>query len=160
MEKCGLRRCPEGANASNPLFNRSVANWTAAAPGWIADPTGDGALLLTSMVADCRPISSVSLGRKVVDSMLATARSQDFLASMLRFTLAIRPPTGFVRNFVVESSGEHKGQLDLKRGGLTPIASLGRWAGVVAGDARGTTPERLRRGGDLGLFTVDEVDTC
>lgn len=159
MEKCGLRRCPDGANASNPLFSRSVSAWTAATPSWIKDPTGDGALLLTSMVADCRPIANIALGRRVVESLLRTARSTEFLASMLRFTLAIRPPTGFVRNFVVDSSGEHKGQLDLKRGGLIPIASLGRWAAVVAGDARGTTPDRLRRGAQLGLFTTDEAET-
>src|SRR6516162_7606188 len=31
MERCGLRRCPDGANADNPLFSRSRAAWTAAA---------------------------------------------------------------------------------------------------------------------------------
>jgi CBS domain-containing protein len=29
METCGLRRCPDGANADNPLFGRSRSAWSA-----------------------------------------------------------------------------------------------------------------------------------
>jgi CBS domain-containing protein len=78
---------------------------------------------------------------------------------MMRFTLSARTPTGFVRDFVVENSGEHKGQLNLKRGGLRPLTALGRWVAVVTGDGRGSTPERFRRGVEAGLLTTDEADT-
>ncbi len=37
------------------------------------------------------------------------------------------------------------------------MTSLGRWVGVVTGDVRGTTPERLRRGAAEGLLTEDEA---
>jgi CBS domain-containing protein len=60
---------------------------------------------------------------------------------------------------VVEHSGEHRGQLNLKRGGLRPVTSIGRWVAVVTGDARGTTPERLRRAVAAQLLTQDESDT-
>jgi CBS domain-containing protein len=158
MESCGLQRCPDGANASNPLFSRSVAGWGAAAGGWIRDANSD-ALLLTSIVADGRPITDVALGRRVLETLAGAARSQPFLDRMMRFTLAARTPTGFVRDFVVEHSGEHKGQLNLKRGGLRPLTALGRWVAVVTGDGRGSTPERLRRGVEAGLLTTDEADT-
>jgi CBS domain-containing protein len=159
MESCGLARCPDGANASNPLFARSVSGWTAAARGWMSDDANSGALLLTSMVADSRPVTNVALGRRVLDILSTTARSKPFLDQMMRFTLAIRPPTGFVRDFVVEHSGEHKGQLNLKKGGLRPLANLGRWVAIVTGEPRGSTPERVSRGADVGLFTVDEAET-
>ena len=159
MESCGLARCPDGANASNPLFSRSVAGWGAAAAGWIRDDADSGALLLTSIVADSRPITHVALGHRVLDTLAGAVRSQSFLERMMRFTLAARTPTGFVRDFVVEHSGEHKGQLNLKRGGLRPLTALGRWVAVVTGDGRGSTPERLRRGVDAGLLTTDEADT-
>jgi len=60
---------------------------------------------------------------------------------------------------VVQHTGEHRGQVDLKAGGLAPIVSLARWIAVAAGDASGTTVERLRRGTALGLLTADEADT-
>jgi len=66
--------------------------------------------------------------------MLTTTRSRDYLSRLLRFTISVRPPVGFVRDFVVEHSGSHRGHLDLKAGGLVPIASLGRWIAIVTGE--------------------------
>ena len=159
MESCGLERCPDGANASNPLFSRSISGWTAAARGWMRDDPDSGALLLTSMVADSRPVTNAGLGRRVLEILAGTARTKSFLDRMMQFTLAMRPPTGFVRDFVVEHSGEHKGRLNLKTGGLRPLTALGRWVAVVTGDPRGSTPERLRRGVEAGLLTADEADS-
>jgi CBS domain-containing protein len=159
MEKCGLRRCPDGANADNPLFSRSRSAWTAAARTWITEPTRQGALLLSSIAADSRPITELTIGRAVTDTIRETARSADFLDALLRFTLTARPPVGFIRDFVVEHSGEHRGGLDLKRGGLLPISALARWLAIAMGDVRGSTPERLSRAGAAGLLTAGEADT-
>ena len=131
----------------------------AAATSWITNPTQKNALLLSSMIADSRPVSGMSLGRSVSDAMLATTRSREYLSALLRFTTSRRPPVGFVRNFVVEHSGANRGHLDLKAGGLVPIASLGRWIAVVTGDDRGSTLTRLRRGEAAGLLTADETET-
>ena len=158
MEQCGLRRCPDGANADNPLFSRSRSAWAAAARRWITDPTAEGALLLSSIAADCRPITEVAIGRAVTDTIRQTTRSTDFLDALLRFAIAARPPTGFVRDFVVEHSGEHRGDLDLKRGGLRPISALARWLGIATGEVRGSTPERLGHAVDAHLLTVGEAE--
>ena len=159
MERCGLQRCSDGANATNPLFAHSQSDAIAVAQSWITNPTQDNALLLSSMIADSRPVSGVPLGRAVSDAMLATTRGRDYLSMLLRYTISARPPLGFVRNFVVEHSGDHRGRLNLKAGGLVPIASLGRWIAVVTGDDRGSTVNRLRRGEQAGLLTTDETDT-
>lgn len=159
LERCGLPRCADGANANNPMFAQSQSAFVATATSWITDPFQTNALLLSSMIADSRPITGLPLGRAVSDSMLATARGHDYLALLLRHTIAARPPVGFVRGFVVEHSGAHRGHLNLKRGGLVPIASLGRWIAIVTGDNRGSTITRLQRGRDAGLLTTDETNT-
>lgn len=159
MERCGLPRCADGANATNPTFAQSVPAFTATAASWITNPSQTNALLLSSMIADSRPITGIQLGRAVSDAMLATTRSRDYLTRLLRYTIAARPPVGFVRGLVVEHSGENRGHLDLKAGGLVPIASLGRWIAIVTGDDRGSTVTRLRRGESAGLLTEDETDT-
>lgn len=159
MESCGLARCPNGANAVNPLFARSDDDWAAAARRWLADPTGDQVLLLSSIVLDSRPLTEVALGRTVTDLMRRQRRSNDFVGEFTRAATAVKPPSGFVRDFVVEHGGRHRGQLDLKRGGLVPIAALGRWVAVVTGDTRGSTQDRIRRGREAGLLTPDEADT-
>ncbi|HXP19775.1 MAG TPA: putative nucleotidyltransferase substrate binding domain-containing protein [Streptosporangiaceae bacterium] len=157
MELCGLRRCPDGANATERLFSRSAADWKAAASRWVGQPTGTGTALLVSIIADSRPLTAPALGRSVTAALLAAIRSFDFIEGVLHLALHYRPPTGFVRDFVVEHSGEHRGELNLKRGGLVPIASIARWAAIVTGDVAGSTVERLSRAEQAGLLTQDEA---
>ena len=158
MELCGLHRCPNGANADNLLFTRSKSSWIDVSSGWLTDPTRAGALLLSSIAADSQPLTQLALGRTITDTIRATTRSNEFLGALLRFTLAKKPPIGFVRGFVVDQSGEHRGDLDLKAGGLTPICALARWLAIAQGDVRGSTIDRLKRAASAGLLREDESD--
>jgi CBS domain-containing protein len=158
MEKCGLQRCPNGANADNGLFSRSRSAWIEVSSGWLTDPTRVGALLLSSIVADNQPITQPTLGRTIMENIRETTRSREYLADALRFAVAKRPPVGFVREFVVEHSGENRGGLNLKEGGLTPIASLARWLAIAQGDVRGGTIERLRRAHNAGILLGEESE--
>jgi len=158
MERCGLPRCPDNANATSPLFCRSQQTWITDTTNWLTDPELPNALLFSSIVADSRPITSLPLGRSVLDSMFASARTLPYLSMLLFNALAPRPPKGFVRGRF-GMPGEPHGQIDLKSGGLQPITALARWLGVVAGDVRGSTTARLHRARDLGLVTHDEADS-
>jgi CBS domain-containing protein len=159
LHRCGLTLCGNGVNAHSPMFSRSRSDWVAAARAWQADPTQDRALLLSAMVADSRPVTDLPLGRALTDRIRAHTRTAPFLRALLDEALGWRPPTGFVRDFVVAHTGEHRGQLDLKSGGLVPVVALARWIAIVSGDTHGTTPDRLRRGAQTGLLTADEADT-
>lgn len=159
LESCGFARCTNGANAVNPLFARSSTRWSTAVSRWLHEPDAPQALLLSSMVVDSRPLTQVALGRSVTDSLRRRERNRGFLSAYVREATAVKPPTGFVREFVVDHRGHHRGELDLKRGGLLPIAAIGRWAAVVTGDTRGSTIDRVRRGHAAGLLSQDEADT-
>ena len=158
LERCGLPRCPDGANATEELFSRSVEEWVETTRRWTQHPKSESALLLASIVADNRPVTHVELGRALTESMLASARDRRFLSGLLSFTLAVKPPHGHLRDFVVEHSGAHRGQLDLKRGGLWPVVLLGRWMALVVGQPAGSTVDRIRRGSQSGLLTTGEAE--
>ncbi len=159
LERCGLKRCAEGANATNPLFSRSHARWSEVAGRWITHPDAQSALLLSSIALDSRPLTELPLGRTLTDVMRRSARSAEFLHAFMLEALAVKPPTGFVRDFVVDHTGTHRGQLNLKRGGLLPVAAIGRFVAAVTGDSRGSTVDRLHRGAAADVLTVDESDT-
>jgi len=159
LQSCGFTLCTNGANAHNPVFSRARSGWIAAARGWQRDPSQDNALLLSAMVADSRPLTDPQLGSALSQTIRSHTRTSQFLRALLDEALSWRPPSGFIRDFVVHHSGEHRGQLDLKPGGLTPVVALARWIAIAAGDASGTTIERLHRGAALGLLTTDEADT-
>ena len=111
-------------------------------------PTQEQALILVSVITDSRPVwsSGPDWGASGPDG-LWDRRIQpepELLRLLARFALSFRPPTGFLREFVVEHSGERRGRLDLKHGGLIPIVDLARWAAMTAGVASASTMERLR----------------
>ncbi len=159
LERCGLQPCPNGANADNPLFSRSRRAWTAAITAWHADSSDERALLMTATMADNRPLTNEPLGRCLADALATATGHTRVLRALLEEALRFKPPTGFVRDFVVEHGGQHSGELDLKKGGLAPVIGLARWVGIATGDADGSTTERLRRGASLGVLTDDEAKT-
>ncbi len=156
LRACGVPSDQHGASAASPLFARSLASWRRAARSLADDPTQDQALILVSVLADSRPVWSS--GGVLGDGLWEAQPGHPGLLRMLaRFALSFRPPTGFWREFVVEHSGERRGQLDLKHGGLIPIVDLARWAGMAAGVASAPTPERLRAAAAAGTMEDAEA---
>ncbi|MEX5720876.1 putative nucleotidyltransferase substrate binding domain-containing protein [Geodermatophilus maliterrae] len=159
LEACGFPADTQGAVAAQPLFMRSYAGWREAAAGWLADPTQEKALVLVSLVVDGRPVWGIRSGPALPEVFRDARRHPLFLSLLARFALGHRPPTGFLRDFVVEHGGAHAGRLDLKHGGLQPIVDLARWAGMAAGVASASTPARLRAAADAGTLPADDART-
>jgi CBS domain-containing protein len=160
LRACGIAPDAHGASAANPIFARSLASWRRAARSLTEDPTQGKALILVSVLADSRPVWSS--GRAAAGGLWEGQPYPDqagLLRMLARFALSFRPPTGFLRDFVVEHSGERRGQLDLKHGGLIPIVDLARWAGMAAGLASASTLERLRAAEAAGTMESAEAQT-
>ena len=158
LRACGLPPDAHGANAANPLFARSLASWQAAERSLSEDPTQEQALILASLITDSRPVFST--GPDPGGGLWQVSPDHPDLRRLLaRFALSFRPPTGFWREFVVEHSGERRGQLDLKHGGLIPIVDLARWAGMGAGMTSGCTMDRLRAAEAAGTLEGPEART-
>ncbi|HLK76738.1 MAG TPA: putative nucleotidyltransferase substrate binding domain-containing protein [Streptosporangiaceae bacterium] len=158
LRACGLPPDAHGANAANPLFARSLASWQAAERSLSEDPTQEQALILASLITDSRPVFST--GPDPGGGLWQVSPDHPDLRRLLaRFALSFRPPTGFWREFVVEHSGERRGQLDLKHGGLIPIVDLARWAGMGAGVTSGSTMDRLRAAEAAGTLEGPEART-
>jgi CBS domain-containing protein len=157
LTAAGLPADPQGAVASKPLFARSLAQWRAAVASWIDNPTQEKALILVSLVVDGRPVWGIRTGPPVPDAFRDARRNPALLRLLATFALSHHPPTGFLRGLVVEHSGEHRGRLDLKRGGILPIADLARWAGLAAGVTHASTTARLRAAADAGTMQREDA---
>jgi CBS domain-containing protein len=164
LKACGVRPDAHGTSAANPLFARSLTAWRAAAQSLSENPTRDKALILVSILTDSRPLwgsgsGGAGAGNPVTDALWQERGHPDLQRLLARFALQFRPPTGFLRDFVVEHSGERRGQLDIKHGGLIPIIDLARWAGMAAGAASGSTVERLRAAEAAGTLEGTDART-
>ncbi len=159
LAECGFPADRKGAVASNRLFARSAADWQAVARSWLQDPTQDKALILVSLIVDGRPVWGLRNLPPVPDVFYEARRHPDLLHLLGLFALGHRPPTGFLRDFVVEHSGEQRGRLDLKKGGLLPITDLARWAGMAAGVTSASTPARLQAAARAGTLDGNDAHT-
>ncbi len=159
LEACGLQPDPHRVTASDELFVRSLASWQRAVRSWIDDPTQEKALVLVSVLVDSRPVWGVHTGTPVADSFRLAPSNPALLRLLARFALSHRPPTGFFRGLVVEPTGEHRGRLDLKQRGVTPIVDLARWAGISAGVTSASTTERLHAAAAAGTLSEAEART-
>lgn len=160
LRACGMAPDEHGASAANPIFARSLASWHRAARSLSEDPTQEKGLILVSVLADSRPVWS--FGGAASGGLWEARPYPDhpyLLRLLARYALSFRPPTGFLRDFVVEHSGERRGQLDLKHGGILPIVDLARWAGMTAGLASASTMERLRAAEAAGTMEGQEAHT-
>jgi CBS domain-containing protein len=147
-----------GATADQAIFDRSARSWRRLIRKAIDDPTEGKGLVLLSLLLDARPVERVGSAQDVLDELRQLRHRRSLLRLMLRLALAHRPPTGFLRDFVVAASGEHRGALDIKHGGLLPIGSIARWASLATGARLTSTPGRLRVAGIAGILDSREAN--
>jgi CBS domain-containing protein len=156
--RCGFHPDEHRVSAADPLFVRSLSSWQRSARSFLDDPTQEKALVLVSVLVDSRAVWGDETEPLIAETFrLATARPR-LLRLLAEFALAHRPPTGFLRGLVVESSGEHRRRLDLKNGGIVPIVDIARWAGLASGVTSASTIARLGVAGASGtLSSFDAV---
>lgn len=145
LEQCGIPRCKGNVMASNPISNRPLAGWRERFSAWMERPEPE-ALLNAAIFFDLRPVGGeTSLGFALQEQVAEQApRAHRLLTLLADQTFRYRPPLGFFRSFVVERSGEHRGELNLKGGGTAPIVDLVRIHALRQGLRQTNTVERLQ----------------
>jgi CBS domain-containing protein len=155
----GWQPDPHGVTATGVMSASSIGEWRAAIREWLEPPCSEEELVAISIVLDARTIYGPG-GDLDVPAMLRDAHPDPgLLRLLLRLALANKPPTGFLKNLVVEHSGDHAGRFDIKHGGLLPITNIARYAGLAAGVATTSTRERLLAAGEAGTLTQSDAAT-
>jgi CBS domain-containing protein len=157
LARSGFRPDTHGAVASKPLFARSIEAWEESARAWVEQPDRRRGLMLLSVVVESNPVwGATAAAERIAAAFARTPNREVMLRRLAGAALLERPPTGFRRHFVLHSSGERKGELDIKRRGLHPIESLARWSGLAAGVSAASTRARIDASEHAG--TLDGED--
>lgn len=156
LGECGIRLCPGNIMASNPDWRMTAAQWRQVFSNWVTS-AAPSALLNASIFFDIRCVygDDESVANLITEVQKDVAKNSLFLASLTRSALASKPPLGFFRHFLLESSGEHKHQLDLKHQGLALINDIARLYGLACRTYRVGTIERLEQAIREKLITPD-----
>jgi len=141
---CGFPPCPAGLMAANPIWRQPLSVWRRYFSDWIQNPTAGGPMQ-TAVFFDFRVVHGEPLlGERLRDHVVAQLADQrPFLAYVVNQIVTNRPPIGFFGSFVVEKSGEHKDQLNLKARGINPLVDMVRFFALEKGCRATGTLERL-----------------
>jgi len=154
LDACGYPLCTGNIMASNPECCLSFAEWQERFRAWIEQGTPEH-LLKASIFFDLRALWGDEVPAAELRYWLAEKISGNprFLRQMAENALRNQPPLGLVREFVLESEGEHAHMLDLKLRGATPFVDGARLLALAHGVEETNTLARLRgvaRAGRLG----------
>jgi CBS domain-containing protein len=153
LEVAGLPRCPGGTMATRWCDPLSV--WERRFEGWRTQPDVQ-ALYETGIFLDHRVVA----GTLDVGSLDAIVRGYGgnavLLARLASAASTARPPVGLFHRL----REDHEGRVDLKAGGLVPVADLARVLAVEVGSDARATVDRLaaaRAGGVLSDEGAEEL---
>ena len=127
LVRCGFPRCPGNIMASNPDYCQSESDWRKLFMGWVNDPNPH-TLRMASIFFDFRPLYQEHEFLSELREELNRAIKLEplFLRFMTKNALENIPPLSMMRRFVVEKEGEHKGKINIKIRGLTPVVDAAR----------------------------------
>jgi len=156
LASCGYAPCSADYMASNPRWRRPLSSWKNCFREWITEPdlhAVEDALIFFDM----RPIGGEFwLFEALAAFFRGALLDASFFKSIFAYiTIDRKPPLGFFRTFVVERSGEHKQELDIKTFGTAPIVEAARLLALDAGIEATNTVDRLSAAQQLPY--VDDV---
>ncbi len=144
LDDCGFPKCKGGIMASNPQWCQSQTVWKRYFAQWVTEASPED-LRNCTIFFDFRPLE----GSYILANQLRVflngliEKNRAFLRHLATNALYNGPPLGFLRTLVVEKSGVHKNQLNLKMSGLVPVVDALRVLGLSEQISATNTLQRL-----------------
>ena len=154
----GLARCGFGADnaevlARNRQWRMSEADWRRVFRDCLEQP--DRSHLVRAAVAfDFRHVcGGLQIVRPLVEIERRAPAHPDFVRRLARTATDWEPPLGFRGKLQLDDDG----RIDLKRGGVVPIANLARFHALRSGVTVSGTVDRLRAAAQAGAVAPDRA---
>ncbi|HXX35626.1 MAG TPA: putative nucleotidyltransferase substrate binding domain-containing protein [Thermodesulfobacteriota bacterium] len=161
LERSGFPRCKGGMMAVNPQWCRPYRVWRDYFRNWILR-SDDSPLevMIHSIFFDLRCLYGEKELVKGLIALISECLSEQrsFLRDLAENAIYNRPPLGFFKKLVVEKTGEHRNQLNLKNRGLTPLVEAVRVLALDEGIFETNTLDRISILLEKGVFSQEEAD--
>ena len=127
LNTIGFEYCPAEMMANNPQWCLSVSQWKQQFYNWITTPDKDQIMLCTIFFDYDFVYGDNSLVKELSESIFESIKNYNIFLNFLGLdALKNPPPLSFFRQFLVESSGEHKDQFDIKARAIMPLVDAAR----------------------------------
>lgn len=139
----GIPPCPGGIMANNPVWRMNLQGWKTTLDQWFGTPTPEN-IMKVGMFSDMRVLAGdLSFEKELRQYISNRLKGNDlYLGHMINNLLRFRVPLGWFGRIKTES-GEHKGQLDLKKAGIFSITEGVKILALSEGIQAHGTVERI-----------------
>jgi len=127
LKTCGFAHCPGEIMASNPKWNMPLSGWKTQFSNWMRTPDPQS-LMHGTIFFDYRTgYGDESLTEALTQHLYDEMKQEpSFINFFAHNALGNPPPLSFLRNFIVERSGDHKNEFDIKLRGMMPLCDVAR----------------------------------
>ncbi|MBD3863874.1 DUF294 nucleotidyltransferase-like domain-containing protein [Olleya marilimosa] len=158
----GFKLCPDNMMASNPKWCLTVSDWKSQFTNWITHSDEDKMMLCNIFFDYNFVYGNQSLVSGMSDNIFSAIHSHEiFLTFMGRNALKKPAPLSFFRSFLVEHSGEHKDQFDIKSRAIMPLVDAARVL-ILSHDVKdlNNTIARYQKLAEIEPQHKDLFDSC
>lgn len=159
---CGFEKCPADIMAKNPMYCQPLSKWKEYFSKWIHSPDPKSVMNATIFFDFRISYGDHELAKQLEDHLIDSIKERDlFLNFLAQNALQNPPPLSFFKNFLVESSGEHKDEFDIKKRGMMPLSDAARLLLLnhhVSGIQN--TSERYRKLSELEPKNISLFESC
>lgn len=159
LAACGYSYCKGDIMATNPRWRQPLKVWKEYFSRWIEQPNPE-TLLHSNIFFDLDAVSGEADYAEQLKELIAekAARNEQFLALMARNALNRTPPLGFFRTFVMETDGEQKNVINIKRRGTAPLTDLIRVHALACGSKEQNSFDRLNAIARTKLMPPESIE--
>jgi CBS domain-containing protein len=159
LDRVGYPRCQGQVMASNPVWRGRLMDWRARVKDWVNDPEPQK-VRYSSIFFDFAPLAGdptlTNDLRQVVNHEIR--EFQGFLYHMMALDLRYKVPVGLLGRFVLDKTGDHKGELSLKQGGSVYIVDCIRMFALEKELLEVTTLDRLKALVQRNVFSTETAE--
>ena len=151
----GLARCGFGIDAGDVLardyrWRMSASAWTRVFQECLETP-GPSHLVRAAVSFDFRHVmGGLEIVRPLVEILQTAREFPDFLRRLARTATDWRPPLNFRGRISARRGHDPEGRIDMKQGGVVPVASLARFHALANGITISPTLDRLVAAEEVG----------
>jgi len=153
---CGFKYCNDNLMATNTSWRQPLNAWQSMVDTQMSSSAASNTPLAT--LNDLRPLhGDTELMHKLHINPSQNESSKKYLQQLTKEALEHKPPLGFFRQFVVETSGSQSEFLNLKTRGILPIVELARVYAFELQSPELNTRERLSQAQEAGLMSSEDA---
>ena len=159
LDYVGYPLCEGDVMASNPVWRGRLSDWEDRIKDWAINPEPHK-VRYSSIFFDFTPlVGDPSLAHALQSIVFQSIREHPgFLYQVMQLNLSHKVPTGMWGRFTTEKSGDNKGKLSLKKGGLIYIVDCLRMFALEHEIRALTTLERLKHLTNDNIFSSETAE--